>query len=255
MMQPIEGFSVLVTGGGSGLGRGIAEYMAARGARVTITGRRADRLAETAAAIGPACATVAGDVTSEADRARMVATAVEHGGGLQGLVNTAGNMLRGPITELSAADILALFDSNVVAGMRLTGIAVPHLARVGGGVLFIGSVHTRRAFPGASPYAASKGAVEVLSQVLAAELGPKGIRVNCLIPGAVPTEINVRAGVAANAGENLARLKSMESDHPLGRIGTPEEIAEAADYLLRAIWTTGTSLVVDGGLGLGVSFK
>jgi NAD(P)-dependent dehydrogenase (short-subunit alcohol dehydrogenase family) len=91
--------------------------------------------------------------------------------------------------------------------------------------------------------------------VLAAELGPKGIRVNCLLPGAVPTEINVRAGIASSAAENLARLQSMTAEHPLGRIGTPQDIAEAADYLMRAEWTTGTSVVVDGGLALGVTNK
>ncbi|RVT81774.1 SDR family oxidoreductase [Rhodobacteraceae bacterium CCMM004] len=254
-MQAIDGFSVLITGGGSGLGRGTAAYMAARGAKVTITGRREDKLRQVAEAIGPACAIAPGDVTDEADRVRMVETAVAHGGGLQGLFNNAGNMLRGPIADLDPAAILDIMNTNVVAGMRLTGLSAPHLARDGGAVLFVGSGHTRRAFPGASPYAASKGAVEVLAQVLAAELGPQGIRVNCIVPGAVPTEINVRAGVAASFEDNLARLTSMEEDHPLGRIGTPEEIAEAADYLLRAEWTTGTSLVVDGGLGLGVSYK
>jgi 3-oxoacyl-[acyl-carrier protein] reductase len=229
--------------------------MALTGCRVTITGRRADKLRAVAESIGPACAICAGDITNSADRARMIDTAIAHGGGLQGLANVAGNMLRGPITELDPDAILDLMNTNVVAGMALTGLATPHLAKQGGAVLFIGSGHTRRAFPGASAYAATKGAVEVLSRVLAAELGPQRIRVNCLVPGAVPTEINVRAGVAANADENLARLQSMTSDHPLGRIGTPLEIAEAADYLLRAEWTTGTSLVVDGGLGLGVSHK
>ncbi len=254
-MQAIEGYSVLVTGGGSGLGRGVAEYMATRGARVTITGRREEKLAEAASAIGPNCATAAGDVTVEADRQRMINTAVRHGGGLHGLVNSAGNMLRGPITELAAEDILDVMNTNVVAGMRLTGLAVPHLKKSGGAVVFVGSVHTRRAFPGASPYAASKGAVEVLAQVLAAELGPKGIRVNCLLPGAVPTELNVRAGVADSFDDNAARLESMAEDHPLGRIGTPQEIAEAVDHLLRAEWTTGASVIVDGGLSLGVSYK
>jgi 3-oxoacyl-[acyl-carrier protein] reductase len=253
-MQPIKGFSVLVTGGGSGIGRGIAEYFASNGAMVTIAGRRADKLREVANEIGTHCAFVVGDVTDESDRQSMIEAAVEHGGGLQGLVNNAGNMLRGPITELSANDMLELFDTNVVAGMRLTGIAVPHLANAGGAVVFIGSGHTRRAFPGASPYAASKGAVEVLARVLAAELGPQGIRVNCLVPGAVPSELNVRAGVASDMEANVLRLKSLESEHPLGRIGTPEEIAEACDYLLRAEWTTGTSVVVDGGLGLGVTY-
>ena len=247
--------SVLITGGGSGLGLGIAERLAADGARVTISGRRPDKLREAADAIGPACAIAPGDVTDEADRARMVETAVAHGDGLDGLVNAAGNMLRGPVEDLAAEDILDLLNANVVAGMRLTGLAAPHLAKGGGAVVFVGSVHTRRAFPGASAYAASKGAVETLSRVLAAELGPRGIRVNCLVPGAVPSELNVRAGVAASAADNLARLRSLEEDHPLGRIGSPAEIAEAVRHLLEAEWTTGTSLVVDGGLSLGVSYK
>jgi NAD(P)-dependent dehydrogenase (short-subunit alcohol dehydrogenase family) len=254
-MQPIKGFSVLITGGGSGIGLGIAEHLAANGAKVTITGRRAEKLRCAANRIGAQCAFLAGDITDEADRQRMIVAAVEHGGGLQGLVSNAGNMLRGSITELSPGDMLELFDTNVVAGMRLTGLAVPHLARAGGAVVFMGSGHTRRAFPGASPYAASKGAVEVLSRVLAAELGPQGIRVNCLVPGAVPTELNVRAGLASDMEANLLRLKSLAPEHPLGRIGTAEEIAEACDYLLRAEWTTGTSMVVDGGLGLGVTHK
>lgn len=254
-MQAIDGFSVLVTGGGSGLGAGIAAHMARRGARVTISGRRVEKLEAVAASIGSACAIAPGDIRVDEDRAGMIETAVAHGGGLQGLVNSAGNMLNGPITDLKAEDILDLLNSNVVAGMMLTGLATPHLERQGGAVVFVGSVHTRRAYPGASPYAASKGAVEVLSRVLAAELGPRGIRVNCLVPGAVPTEINVRAGVAESFEHNLARLKSMEEDHPVGRIGTPEEIAEATDYLLRSRWTTGTSIVVDGGLSLGVSYK
>jgi 3-oxoacyl-[acyl-carrier protein] reductase len=253
-MQALDGYSVLVTGGGSGIGEGIARYLAARGARVTISGRRPGKVQAVADSIGPACRAVVGDVTDAADRAAMVAAAVEHGGGLQGLVNNAANMLRGPITELDAAAVLDLLNANVVAGMMLTGLAVPHLERSGGAVLFFGSVHTRRSYPGASPYAASKGAVEVLARVLAAELGPRGIRVNCVIPGAVPTELNVRAGLYSSE-DHVARLQTMVPDHPLGRVGTPEEIAEAAAYLLTAEWTTGQSVVVDGGLSLGVSNK
>ena len=254
-MQALGGYSVLITGGGSGLGAGLARFMAAGGARVTIAGRRQQKLEQIADEIGSDCAICTGDVCNADDRTRMVETAVAHGGGLQGLANIAGNMLRGPIAGLDPDAILHLMNTNVVAGMALTGLAVPHLEKSGGAVLFIGSVHTRRAFPGASPYAATKGAVETLSRVLAAELGPKGIRVNCLLPGAVPTEINVRAGIAGSEAENPARLNTMTPEHPLGRIGTPTEIAEAADYLLRAEWTTGTSVVVDGGLALGVTHK
>lgn len=254
-MNALDGYSVLITGGGSGLGEGIARHMVARGAKVTITGRRAEKIRAVADDIGPNCRAEAGDVTVDADRRRMIDAAVEHGGRLDGLVNNAANMLNGPITDLKAEDILTLLNSNVVAVMALTGLAVPHLEKAGGGaVLMFGSVHTRRAFPGASPYAASKGAIEVLTRVLAAELGPKKIRVNCLLPGAVPTELNVRAGLYDAEGIRK-RLEGMIDEHPLGRIGTPEDIAAAAEHLLTADWTTGASLVVDGGLALGVSYK
>jgi NAD(P)-dependent dehydrogenase (short-subunit alcohol dehydrogenase family) len=171
---------------------------------------------------------------------------------LQVLVNNAGNMYRGPITELDQAQVLDLFNVNVVAGMMLTGLAVEHLAKAGGAVLFVSSVHTLRAYPGASPYAATKGAITALTRVLAAELGPKGICVNCLVPGAVPTEINIRAGLFTEE-QHTARMDAIAKDHALKRVGTPEEMAEAIEYLIRAEWTTGAMLVADGGLSLGLS--
>ena len=104
-------------------------------------------------------------------------------------------MLRGPITDLNEDKLLDLFHTNVISGMMLTGLAVPHLEKSQGAIIFIGSIHTRRAFPGASPYAATKGSLESLTGVLASELGEKKIRVNCVLPGAVPTDINIRAGL------------------------------------------------------------
>jgi len=251
-MQDLAGLSVLITGGGSGLGRGAALHLARKGARVTISGRRREKIDAVQAEIGPNCRAVVGDVTNDADRRRLIDAAVEHGGGIDALINNAGNMVRGPIAELDAGEVLAVFDSNVVGPMMLTGLAVPHLGKRGGAVVFIGSVHTRRSFPGASPYAATKGAVEVLARVLAAELGPKRIRVNCVIPGAVPTEINLRAGLFTEA-EHKTRMEALAPMHALGRIGTDLEIAEAIEYLIIAEWTTGASLVVDGGLSPGVS--
>lgn len=251
-MKPLRGQSVLVTGGGSGLGAGMARRFAAQGARVTICGRREDRLRAVAAAIGEGCCAVPADVTRADDRARVLEAALAHGGGLDALVNNAGNLYRGPIETLDRDRLLALFDSNVVSAMLLTGLAVPHLAARGGAVIFVGSIHNRRAFPGASPYAATKGAVETLSRVLAAELGPRGIRVNCVAPGAVFTELNQRAGLADDASAR-ERLERMVPLHPLGRIGTVEEVAEAVEYLICAEWTTGAQLDVDGGLGLGTT--
>ncbi len=251
-MRAIEGMSVLITGGGSGIGAGAAIRLASRGARVTITGRRPDKLEEVCKTAGANCTFVVGDVTDAADRGRMIEAAVRHGGGLQALINNAANMYRGPITTLEEAKIIDIFNANVVSGMMLTGLAVPHLATSGGAVIFVGSVHTLRAYPGASPYAATKGAVQVLARVLAAELGPKGICVNCVIPGAVPTELNIRAGLFTEE-QHADRMKAIAPDHALKRVGTPGELAEAIEYLIRAEWTTGAGLVVDGGLSLGLS--
>jgi len=252
-MRPIIGMSVLVTGGGSGIGEGVARHFCAAGAQVTIAGRRADRVEAVATSIGSSCRFVVGDVTIADDRAAMVATAVAHGGGtLEVLVNNAGNMYRGPLAELDEQSILDLFHSNVVAAMMLTQAALPHLLTARGAIVFIGSTHSQRAFPGASPYAATKGAVETLTGVLAAELGPQSVRVSCVRPGGVFTEINQRAGLFDDATA-LARLEGLAPAHALGRLGTTEEIAEAIEYLARAEWVTGNVLTVDGGLGLGVT--
>ena len=249
-MIELAGMSILITGASSGIGAGAARYFADRGALVTICARREDRLEAVRAQIGTAAHAVVGDVTNAADRKRMISEAVAHGGGLNALINNAGNMYRGAITDLEEQALLDIFHSNVIAGILLTGLATPELAASDGAVVFVGSIHTRRAFPGASPYAATKGALETLTKVLAAELGEQGIRVNCVVPGAVPTEIYQRAGLLSDE-DARARLEGMASMHPLGRIGTEDEIAEAMAYLIQAEWTTGAVLVVDGGLGLG----
>lgn len=252
-MRRLEEMSVLVTGGGSGLGEGIARHLCSAGARVTISGRRAEKVEGVASSIGDRCVAVAGDVTVADDRVAMVDTAVRHGGGrLDALVNNAGNMYRGPLADLDEQSLLDVFHSNVIGAMMLTQAALDHLVEAGGSVVFMGSVHSQRAFPGASPYAATKGAVETLTGVLAAELGPMGVRVSCVRPGGVLTEINQRAGLFDEVTAR-ERLDALASAHALGRIGTATEIAEAVEYLVRAEWTTGNVLTVDGGLGLGVT--
>lgn len=252
-MRPIENMSVLVTGGGSGIGEGIARHFCGAGAFVTISGRRAGKVLGVAASIGESCRAVVGDVTDDADRRLMISETLDHGGGrIDVLVNNAGNMYRGSLADLDANELAAVFDSNVIAAIMMSQLALPHLVERSGAIVFIGSVHSQRAFPGASPYAATKGAIETLTGVLAAELGTQGVRVSCVRPGGVFTEINQRAGIFDDETAR-ARLESLAPAHALGRLGTVEEVAEAVEYLARAEWTTGNVLTVDGGLGLGVT--
>ncbi|MEY2774939.1 MAG: hypothetical protein RL218_164 [Actinomycetota bacterium] len=251
-MKDLASLSVIVTGGGSGIGEATARHLAQGGAMVTICGRRADRIEAVAHDIGARCAWVVADVTKDADRRNLIDTALRHGGRIDAVVSNAGNMERKPVEEWTEERLLQIFNDNVVAGMMLTQAALPHLCATEGSLIFVGSVYTVRAYPGAAPYAATKGALETLTRVLATELGTRKIRVNAIRPGAVPTEINVRAGVFTEDAA-LQRLESMANHHAIGRIGTSLEIAEGIEYLIRAEWVTGSVLAVDGGMGLGVT--
>lgn len=250
-MRDVNGLSIIVTGGGSGIGEAVARRFVANGARVTICGRREDKLRLVAYDLGPACSWLVADVTTPRDRSAVVERAVTHGGAIDVLVSNAGNMWRRGIEDWTDEGLAEIFATNVSAGMMLTQAALPHLVAARGAVIFVGSIYTKRAYPGAAPYAITKGAIETLTRVLAAELGPRGVRVNAVRPGAVPTEINERSGDVTH-DEAMARLASMASHHVLGRIGTTDEIAECVEYLALAEWTTGAVVSVDGGLSLGV---
>jgi NAD(P)-dependent dehydrogenase (short-subunit alcohol dehydrogenase family) len=161
-------------------------------------------------------------------------------------------MYRSLVEDLDEQKLLEIFHINVISAILLTGLCTEHLSKREGAVIFMGSTHNRRAFPGASAYAATKGAVETLSRVLAAEFGPKNIRVNCVAAGAVLTEINQRSGFVTEE-EAKDRLESVVEMQPLKRLGTVEEIAEAIAFLICSEWTTGALIDVDGGLALGLT--
>lgn len=251
-MLNINDMSIIITGGCSGLGYGMAKKYSSQGAKVTICGRRENKVKEAQNSLGSNVEAIVADITEINDRKKLIETSLIHGGKIDALINNAGNMYRGPIDELNQSELLNIFNTNVISGMMLLGESKKYLAKTKGVNIFIGSIHNRRAFPGASPYAATKGALETLTKVLAAELGGEKIRVNCVVPGGVFTEINQRAGIFDDDSAKK-RLDEMASIHALGRIGTAEEIAEAVEYLICSEWTTGAILDVDGGLGLGLT--
>ena len=187
--------SIIITGGCSGLGFGMAKRFSTQGAKVTICGRREDKVKDAKKSLGDNVSAIVADITKNSDRKKLIQAGLDHGGKINALINNAGNMYRGSIDNLDQNELLNIFNTNVVSGMMLLGESKKYLAKTKGVNIFIGSVHNRRAFPGASPYAATKGALETLTKVLAAELGNEKIRVNCVVPGGVYTEINQRAGI------------------------------------------------------------
>lgn len=240
----LEGRKALVTGGGTGIGAGIARSFAAEGARVTVTGRREGPLKDLAREIG--CHWVAGDVAVPADAERMVAGAVEAHGGLDVLVNNAGVARFTPLAD-TTEEVLALqLDVNVKGPFHMTRAALPHLKAAKGNVVNVSSTLSVRGLAGGAAYGASKGAVNALTLHLAAELAPDGVRVNCICPAVVDTPIFATMMPPEQVPEALEGMKGI---HPLGRIGRPDDVAGAALYLAssEAAWVTGAILMVDGG--------
>lgn len=250
-MRGLSGRSHVVTGAGSGIGRAVALRLAQEGAAVTLVGRRAGPLAEVAAAIERAagrCAVHAGDLLEDATAEQACRLAVATFGRLDGFVHAAGDAVRGsPLESTTDSDWERMLAVHAGALRRLVAAAAPRMRAGGGGsVVAIASNLAQVAIPGLAAYAAAKGAVASLTRALAVELGPEAIRVNSICPGLIETEATRAAeGFAANRDGYARRA-------PLRRIGSAEEVAAAAAYLLSedASFVTGHALVVDGGYAI-----
>lgn len=240
----------LVTGATSGIGRATAVLFAEAGARVALVGRDATALAEVAAEIrageGEALIMRA-DVTAEEDARRAVAGTVEHCGALDLLVNAAGILSNGTVETTTLAAWDEMLNVNLRAVFHLMQLAAPHLAKRKGNVVNVSSVTGLRAFPGVLAYCVSKAGVDQLTRCAALELAPKGIRVNAVNPGVVRTEIHRRGGMKEE--DYAAFLERSKQTHPLGRVGSPWEVAELILFLAsdRASWITGVTYSIDGG--------
>lgn len=246
-----EGKSVLVTGGGSGIGAGVAEELVRRGAKVTIVGRGAERLAETAQRIAEnsgradAVRAHAADVTDEGQVAGAVAAAVEHGGGLDGVVACAGGSETiGPLTQMDSEAWKRTVDLNVNGMMfTLKHSARALVARGGGSFVAISSIAASNTHRWFGAYGVTKSAVDHLVTLAADELGASRVRVNGIRPGLIETDL------VAPILSDPAIAEDYRVNTPIPRIGRVEDIAEAAAFLLGdgSTWITGQVINVDGG--------
>jgi NAD(P)-dependent dehydrogenase (short-subunit alcohol dehydrogenase family) len=248
-----SGSVAVVTGGGSGIGRGCVELLAGRGIEVIVVGRTAATLDDTVGAVtavGGRARAVVADCANAAGREFVAASVVDSGQPLVALIHAAGADLVAAFADTTPEQLDALLDINVRAPFLLTQLLVPHLA-VGAGVVFVGSVSSTRARPRHAAYAASKAALIGLTANLAVDLAP-GVRVNCVSPGATRTAM-LRAFVKESsrgltddkrADQLVADLTRM----PLGRVAEPGEVAAACVFLaLDATAVTGVDLPVDVG--------
>lgn len=237
----MKGKIAIITGGSRGIGRACAAALSAAGSSVIITGRQAESLAQTAADLGPAVTTFAGDAADPAVAERCVDAVVRSHGRIDVLVNNAGGPPDdGPLLDLPLDALESTWRLNVLGPLAWTRAAWRASMQTHGGVVLnmgsIGGLSTPR---GMGAYSLCKAAVHQMTRVLAAELGPR-VRVNAIAPGIIRTEATARA--RSNEAALSARL-------PLERLGEPQDIASAVLFLVSdaSAWITGETLTVDGG--------
>ncbi|MEZ5832731.1 MAG: SDR family oxidoreductase [Dongiaceae bacterium] len=251
-MSKLSGKVAIVTGASSGIGRATAKLFAKEGAKVVIGARREAELAalvrEIRAEGGEALA-LAGDVQSEQYAKDLVAAAVKQYGRLDIAFNNAGTIgPAGPTTGIEEKDWTSAIAINLTSAFLGAKHQIPELVKQGGGSIIFTStfVGYTSAFPGVAAYAASKSGLIGLTQALAAEFGPQGVRVNAILPGAVDTPMYQQVN---NTPEQQAWLTNL---HALKRVGKPEELARSVLYLASddSAFVSGTAHLVDGGLSI-----
>ena len=245
----LEGQVAIVTGGGRGVGRGIASVLAQAGAAVVVTARTLEQIEDTVAhitAAGGRAIAVPGDATSRADGERAVQTALNEFGRLDILVNNVGGGTAKPFFDLTEDDLVRDFRLNTVSTFLLTQIAAPHMMKNEGGGSVVNISSRAADFPGRgrAPYGVAKAALEQLTRNMAMELAPK-IRVNAIALGTVMTSGLQRYYDRGEGGKREHSLATI----PLHREGDPEDIGLATLYLCSAgCYATGSVMHIDGGL-------
>ena len=248
----LAGLNALITGVGTGMGRAIALAFAREGAKVAVAARRVDKLEgvvrEIEAAGGTGLA-VECDVTRGADAEHAVRQTAEKFGQLNTLVNNAGVLSVSTVEGIAEDEWDRLMAANLKGPFLMSRAVLPEFRKVGGGVIVnIGSVLGLVAMKNRAAYCASKGGVTMLTKAMAMDHAHEGVRVNCICPSIVETEL-VR-GLFDSSPEGEAARRARVATIPLGRIGQPEDVAEMAVYLAskESGWMTGVAIPLDGGL-------
>ena len=247
-MSKLSGKVAVVTGASKGIGAAIAKSLAAEGASVVVnyasSKAGADAVAAAIIEAGGKAIAVGGDVSTAAGAQGVIDAAVNTYGRLDILVNNSGVYEFAPLEAVTEEHFHRHFNVNVLGPLLATQAAVKHLGE-GGSVINISSAVTRITPANSTVYTGTKGALDVITSVLAKELGPKKIRVNSINPGMVETEGTVAAGFIGSDFE-----KAIIAQAPLGRTGRPDDIADVAVFLASndSRWMTGEQLIASGGI-------
>ena len=241
----------LITGGSEGMGYATAELFLREGAVVVITGRSAEKGAAASEKLQPLGRVefVQGDVSRDDDVARMVDRTIQLFGRIDIVFNNAGVYLEKVAEETTEEEWNLVLDVNLKGTFLVSKRAIPHMKRQGGGVIINNSSDAGLVGNKAcAAYCASKGGVTIMTKAMALDYAKDNIRVNCVNPGVIDTPMV--ASEVARAADKERYIEQMNADHPVGRIGTPEEVAKAVLFLASddSSFVTGAALSIDGGL-------
>jgi NAD(P)-dependent dehydrogenase (short-subunit alcohol dehydrogenase family) len=240
----------IVTGGASGIGLAIAERFVCNKIRTVIIGRDKKKLDDTKRKLGALCEPVCFDITCLAGIPRLVEDLATRFGHIDVLVNNAGINLKKEFTEVTDEEFQKIQLTNVSSTFALSREVIKSMLRrkTAGSVINISSMASQYGIPKVIAYTASKAAIEGMTRAMAVELSPKGIRVNCIAPGFIATDMSAKA-----LNDDPERKQKVMSRTPMGQLGTPANIADAALFLASdaASYITGVVLPVDGGNSIG----